>query len=40
MDGYYGLTNLGHIGEGYYDTKYYELKMLSSVSGGMIQNLF
>ena len=40
VDGYYRLANPSHIGEGYYDTKYYELKRFSSVSGGTIQNLF
>ena len=40
VDGYYRLANPSHIGEGYYDTKYYELKRFSSLSGGTIQNLF
>ena len=28
MDGYYGPTNLGHIGEGYRDTNIISLKVL------------
>ena len=28
MDGYYGLTNLRHIGEGYIDTNIENLKVL------------
>ncbi len=28
MDGYYGLTNLRHIGEGYIDTNIINLKVL------------
>ena len=39
MNGYYGPTNLGHIGVGYYGRQTNKLKG-SPKGEGMIQNLF